>query len=488
MALKISVIVLAWNGEKFLEPCLAALLSQEYAPFEVIVVDNASTDASVVIVQTFAPRVRVIRNDYNLGFAGGNNVGLRVAQGDIVILLNQDTVVQPGWLQAIAGTFTEPTIGIVGCKGLYPDGRGFQHAGGIVDPATAFTRHIGWGEADTGQYDLQSEPDYVTGSAFAIHRRVLQKLEGLDEQFHPAFFEEIDYCYRARRLGFCVIYQPRAVLYHHETTSLPADGLQRGLAYHENRVRFLLRHWDTQAFELFAHAEAQGIQSTLSLDDAIARGRAYWHNLLALSVIARARQHDATLGGAFAEGEFRWLVETLQRLRQQAFEHAAMLAETAAVPVGESVVEPSPVPLWQDASDFQSLIRDLENTAVLRDPQLRSKVPVFGGLINGIRSLWVTLIGRHYIVPITNQQSAFNRRLADLLRLQVESYEQKVTALQAEIVTRRQTEAALQQKIAALRRRADLAERVQEIRRADDAAIPYALRTICQYLEGSPEE
>lgn len=463
MSPKISVIVLVWNGERFLDACLSALLSQAYAPFEVIVVDNASTDASLTVVQKYASRVRVIRNRYNLGFAAGNNVGIKVADGDVVVLLNQDTVVQSGWLQAIAETFSDASVGIVGCKGLYPDGRGLQHAGGIVDSATAFTRHIGWGEADTGQYDLPREPDYVTGSAFAIHRRVLQRLAGLEEQFYPAFFEEIDYCYRARRLGFRVIYQPRAALYHYETTSLPADGLQRGLAYHNNRVRFLMRHWDLQAFELFARAERQGIQATLSLDDAIARAHTYWNNLLELPLIAWARQNDSALGGALGEGEFRWLVETLQQLRQEALARVAtLLAEAMALPTSEAVVTPSWLSPRPDASDLQALIRELNDVAVLREPQLRSRIPVLGGLIDRVRSSWIALIGRHYVVPMINHQSAFNRRLVELLRRQVEE-------------------------IVGLRRRAEIAERLQEIQREDDAAISHALQMLCKCLRDAPK-
>ncbi len=492
--MKASVIVLTWNGEKFIMPCLTALLSQEYAPFEVIVVDNASVDASVAIAQSFAPRMRVIRNDYNLGFAAGNNVGLQVADGDIVVLLNQDTVVQSGWLRAIIDTLADSTVGIVGCKALYPDGCSFQHAGGIVDPACAFTRHIGWDEPDQGQYDAPSEPDFVTGAALAIHRRVLQKLGGLDEQFHPAFFEEVDYCYRARRAGFRVVYQPRAVLYHHETASLPND-LQRGLTYHRNRIRFLLRHWSTQQFQSFANAESPGIQNDLLPDDLVARARAYWENLLALPALAYERQNDVTLGGTLTSGELRWLIEALQSLRQQA--HARLLTLTSEqVPSTEIErgAEPSTNLVAQGEDDVQSFIRELQNRAILQEPRLRSNVPVLGRLIGGFRSFWISLVGRHYVVPILNQQSAFNAKMAESLRLQADAHAyqvamlyQEIARLRQEMAQQHQTQADLRQGIATLKQQIDATERIQRILRADEAAIPQALQMLAESLQGSKE-
>lgn len=483
--MKVSVIVLTWNGEKFISPCLTALLNQEYAPFEVIVVDNASTDASVAIAQSFVPRVRIICNSYNLGFAAGNNVGLKVADGDIVVLLNQDTIVQPGWLGAIVDTFADSTIGIVGCKALYPDGRGFQHAGGIVDPDCAFTRHIGWDEVDRGQYDVPSEPDYVTGAALAIHRRAVQKLGGLDERFHPAFFEEVDYCYRARRAGFRVLYQPHAVLYHHETASLPNEW-QRGLTYHRNRIRFLLRHWSTQQFRSFAHAESQGIQNNLLPDDLVARAHAYWENSLAFPTIAYERQNDVTLGGALTQGEFRWLIETLQSLRQQA--HARLVALMTPVPTLEIGQDAEPnANLATQEGDSLFHIRELENRAILQEPRLRSNVPVLGWLIGGLCSFWISLIERYYVVPILNQQSAFNAKMAKVLRRQADVHAHQIAVLSEEIVRLHRTQIDLHQEMAELRRQLNAMERIQQILRADDAAIPQALQTLAESLQSFRE-
>lgn len=466
---KVSVIVLTWNGEKFIAPCLTSLLSQEYALFEVIVVDNASTDASVTIVQSFAPRVRLIRNEYNLGFAAGNNVGLQAADGDIVILLNQDTVVQPGWLRAIVDTFADSTIGIVGCKALYPDGRRLEHAGARVLPGNAFTYHIGWGEEDHSQYDTLADVDYVTGAALAIHRRVLDKLGGLEESYYPAYYEEIDYCYRARRAGFRVVYQPQAVLYHHEVASLPTSTYRHWSAFHRNRVRFVLRQWSSTELEAFVKEEQRALVGLSELNDITARAHAYLENMLTLPIVGLQRRADMTLGGALTLGEFRWLIEALHALRQQA--HARLLALTAeqtSSPQIERGVSPNTDLIVQE-DDVQALIHDLQNRAILQEPSLHSRVPFLGWLIGGFRSFWISLVGRHYVVPILNQQSSFNARVVELLR------------------QLHQTQTDLRQEIVALQRQRDAMERIQQILRADEAVIPQALQMLAEFLQGSKE-
>jgi GT2 family glycosyltransferase len=433
---KASVIVLVWNGQDYLQPCLSALLEQEYEPLEVIVVDNASTDDSAAVIEGFLPSVHFIRNDYNFGFAGGNNIGIQAATGEVVVLLNQDTVVQPGWLGAIVKTFADETIGIVGCKALYPEGRTIQHAGGYVQPDDAFTVHFGQGEEDHGQYDDLTDVEYVTGAAFAIHRRVLDRLGNLDERFHPAFYEEIDYCYRARRAGFRVVYQPEAVFCHYETTTLPEHSYQHVAAFHRSRVRFVLLHWDAQALKRFADAESQAIAQTSWLDDAVARAQAYWNNLLDVPTVVARRRDDTTLGPSLTRAQARWLSEEMRALRRQAHRHIAMLIQ-GAVPAataerepesGASSGTPEVVP-WEERSrlpllDFsrlQSLLDQLETQHVLREHRFTSEVPLIGSLIARFRSFWLSVAARWYVFPIIQQQSAFNARLlqeiAEMMRL-----------------------------------------------------------------------
>jgi GT2 family glycosyltransferase len=423
--MRISIVVLAWNGAAFLENCLRALVEQNQDA-EIIVVDNASTDDSIAVVQKFLPRVQLIRNTANLGFAGGTNVGIRAATGDAIVLLNQDTVVQPGWLRAIADTFDDATIGIVGCKSLYPDARGIQHAGGVVEPGTAQTRHIGWGEQDAGQYDSLSEPDYVTGAAFAIRRAVVERLGGLDEKFFPVFYEEVDYCYRARRAGFRVVYQPRAVLHHHETTTFPVN-YARAAAYQRNRIRFVLRHWDARALDEFFAREQNVIANAGLIDDAVANARAYWDNLLAFPLIALQRCNDATLGAPLTRDENRRVLEMLAVLRQTAHQRIATLITHHAALAQQKVSAPEYAPVAQsilaetiDLAGLYTHIEDLESQAFLEMPRSQSRVPVLGRWIDAARDFWADQVMRHYLEPILRQQTVFNvrtfRALATLMR------------------------------------------------------------------------
>jgi GT2 family glycosyltransferase len=506
MAVSVSVIVLVWNGAKFLDACLSASIAQDYEPRELIVVDNDSKDDSVAIAQKYLPSVKLVRNDYNLGFVGGNNIGIRAAQGEIMVLLNQDTVVQPGWLRAVVETFSDSSIGIVGCKMLYPISKKFQHAGGVVSSDDALTRHIGWDEEDNGQYDAMSEPEFVTGAAFAIHRKVLNKLGPFDEGFHPAFYEEIDYCYRARRAGFRIIYQPKAVLYHHETTSLPEDSYQRASAFHRNRVRFVLRHWDAEALKRFVNAESAAIESSLSLDDTIAHARAYWDNMLALSAIAMQRQHDDTLGGPLSRGNVQWLLDALQKLRTRSHQRIeALLTSSRIKPKIETAEPPAPVeivgskqknhtPLPTNFSEILNLLNALEYKSELQDPVIRSRVPIFGALISGFQTFWFSLIIRHYLGLALNQQSSFNQQLRNAVAgLAMAAQEQgqsivsrddnlqsQLESLQAELQSQ-QTIAERQQHL--IHQKTDTLLRLQEILSADQAAVPDAIMNLLDRIE-----
>ena len=423
--MRISVIVLAWNGAAFIENCLRALLAQNQDA-EIIVVDNASPDDTIAVVEKFLPRVQLIRNTANLGFAGGNNVGIRAATGDAMVLLNQDTVVQPGWLRAIADTFDDATIGIVGCKSLYPDARGIQHAGGVVEPGTAQTRHIGWGEQDAGQYDSLSEPDYVTGAALAIRRAVVARLGGLDEKFFPAFYEEVDYCYRARRAGFRVVYQPRAVLRHFETTTLPVN-YQRVAAYQHNRIRFVLRHWDARALDEFFAREQQTIASANLIDDAVANARAYWDNLLALPLIALHRRNDATLGAPLTRAENRRALEMLAALYQTAHQRIATLIMHHAALAQQKTSAPEYAPVAQsilaetiDLAALYTHIENMEPLAFLELTRPHARAPGWRGWTDAARDLLMMPLMQRYLKPLVQQQAAFNlrtfRALATLMR------------------------------------------------------------------------
>lgn len=321
------VIVLAWNGERWLRPCLAALRAQQYAGrHAVLVVDNGSTDGSAELVAREFPEMALIRSERNLGFSGGNNLALRALRAgaapapadfrpDMAVLLNQDTEVQPGWLAALADALERhPDAGAAGCKILGPDGL-LQHAGGRLEWPLAEGGHHGAGAADAGQHDAEGEAEWVTGAALALRLDLPAKLTLLDEGYSPAYYEDVDLCYRLRAAGHRVIYAPAARLTHHENSSLGAQSAGHQRAYHHGRVRFVLRHGPLgPGLAEFVAAERAAI-GRWSLADSLARKAAYRDALADLPAILAARGAQAELPAAAAA------------LRQL---HAAAVAEERA--------------------------------------------------------------------------------------------------------------------------------------------------------------
>jgi GT2 family glycosyltransferase len=256
--LRASVLIVEYATRQYLPACLSALEASTLPreQFEVIVVDNASPTPVADIAGRF-PGVRFLKSRRNLGFAGGNLLGLGYARGEHVALLNPDAIAAPDWLVQVLRPFSDPAVGIVGSKILHPDTSVLQHAGGVLMP-NGRSEHRGRGEHDVGQYDTPSEADYVCGAAIAVRREVIERVGFLSPAYFPAYYEETELCVRARRAGFKVMYAPSAVVEHHETV---ASGDARASAYlaryHENRVRFVLRNYSrAELLRRFLPAEA----------------------------------------------------------------------------------------------------------------------------------------------------------------------------------------------------------------------------------------
>ncbi len=211
------VVITNWNGQKLLRACLASFFENTSCPnCHVIVVDDGSTDRSAEMVELEFPDVKLIRNMKNQGFAKSNNRGIKYALtkgAQFILLLNSDIIiVGKEWLPAMINLIeSDSSIGIVGCKLIYPNGR-LQHAGGII--GVSGFHHRGINEKDVGQYDKVQTVDFVNAAAFLIKAEVIRQIGLLDEGFSPLYFEEIDWCARARFYGFKVFYSPVPALIH----------------------------------------------------------------------------------------------------------------------------------------------------------------------------------------------------------------------------------------------------------------------------------
>jgi GT2 family glycosyltransferase len=396
-----SVIVLSWNGRDDLPDCLNALLAQDYDELEILVVDNGSSDGSADLVAERFPQVRLIRNERNLGFATGNNIGLRKANGDVLVLLNQDTVVQPGWLAGLAeGLLGAPDIGIVGGKACYPDGR-LQHAGGWVDERGA-GHHFGHCETDQGQYDVSRDVDFVTGAGLAITRRALETIGGLDEGFSPAYYEDVDWCFRARRAGLRVRYVPGAVFVHREASIL-ADASQEGMFLpHRNRLRFVLKHWDREHLTgPFLEAERRWLEELEEGGERLVAvmQRAYLYHLLRLGEILQRR---AQLLGA-AEEDADLLAGMLLALRM-------------VVPLRPAQRPTSPASRAQAVPPDPAQVQEQLHQRWRIEPRpFRSTVPILGPLIAAFRRRWNRVSTEWYVRPLVQQQTEFNAQVVTML-------------------------------------------------------------------------
>jgi len=187
--------------------------------------------------------VRFLTARENLGFAGANLLALGYARGTHVALLNPDAIPAPSWLPELLEPLTDPGVGVVGSKILYPASSVLQHAGGVLFD-NGRSEHRGRGERDRGQFDAACDVDYVCGAAFAVRREVIEAVGFLSPAYFPAYYEETELCVRARSAGYRVLYAPKAVVEHHERVasgSAPTESYLRH--YHENRIRFVLRNY-----------------------------------------------------------------------------------------------------------------------------------------------------------------------------------------------------------------------------------------------------
>lgn len=217
----ISVIIVNTNELHHLKRCLPAVLGQRYGEYEVLVVDNGSTDGSVEFLKREFPQVRVIQNAANLGYAGANNVGFAHGSGQYLVVLNPDTTVEPDWLrELVIALENDPGAGLATPKILLMDDPQRVNACGNDITFTGLTACRGAGEA-TGTCDQPAVVPAVSGASFAIPRAVLDQIGGFDERFF-IYYEDTHLSLRAALAGYHCIYVPTSVVYHQYSFRLSA--------------------------------------------------------------------------------------------------------------------------------------------------------------------------------------------------------------------------------------------------------------------------
>ena len=223
----VAIVVLNWNGKSDTLECLDSLTKVSFSNLETIVVDNGSTDDSVVTIKTDYPRVTVLETGKNLGFAEGNNVGIRLAlerNADYVLLLNNDTVVDSNIIEAFIDAAKKyPNGGVYGAKIYYhAEPKRIWYAGGTWDKNEKCFAQIGDGVDDIGQFNEVVTTEFVVGCAMFIPAQVLKKVGLLESEFFLNY-EEIDFCSRIKQAGYENIYVPDAILWHKISVSFGGE-------------------------------------------------------------------------------------------------------------------------------------------------------------------------------------------------------------------------------------------------------------------------
>jgi GT2 family glycosyltransferase len=234
------VVVVNWNRRELLRACLASLAAQDGVEFEVIVVDNGSTDGSAEMLRReFAALerfpLRVIENADNRGFCAANNQGIGATKADFIALLNNDAEASPGWLAALLGAFSRDDLGMAASKILvWENPAQIDKAGHLIYP-DGQNRGRGAGETDHGQYDRLEEALWPDGCAAMYRRAMLEEMGGFDEDFF-AYADDAELGLRARMAGWECLYIPRAVVRHHRGATLGVLSMRRIELIERNRV------------------------------------------------------------------------------------------------------------------------------------------------------------------------------------------------------------------------------------------------------------
>ncbi|MEN6642398.1 MAG: glycosyltransferase family 2 protein [Armatimonadia bacterium] len=249
------LIIPVFNQVEYTRDCLNSIVAHTTHPYHLIIVDNGSDDGTDAALDEFSrdcPHLEVIRNPENLGFTKAINQGMVASTGRYVVLLNNDTKVTPAWLTGlIVSAEMDDRIGIVGPRTLDPATGRVHNIGGLIFYQAHTSFPLGRGAS---RHDLQLrqvlDVQYAEGSCMLIKRSVIESIGVLDEVFSPGYYEDSDYCFRAREAGFRIVYSPYSEIYHHATVTATAleqsgKGISRVALRNEMifRSRWAHRFW-----------------------------------------------------------------------------------------------------------------------------------------------------------------------------------------------------------------------------------------------------
>ena len=243
----VSIILLSYNSQKDLEECIPSLMNQTYANYEIILIDNASKDKTVEFVKINYPDIKIIKNERNIGYAEGNNIGVRYAKGEYIVILNPDTITERDWLYQLIKPLKDyhastskilmhgqrDTINTCGNHSHFT---GIDFCRGLYENISCFSK----------VEDVNS----ISGCSFAIRKDIFEKIGGFDPDFF-LYLEDIDLSWRLRIAGYKIVFVPTSIIYHKFQLKVPP---MKEFYLEKNRYMMLIKNYNIQTLVLISPA------------------------------------------------------------------------------------------------------------------------------------------------------------------------------------------------------------------------------------------
>jgi len=327
MKIKTAVVILNWNGKRFLEQFLPLVITRSHDQAAIIVADNGSTDDSVEMLKQNFPEISIIINPTNTGYAGGYNLALQQVDAEYYILLNSDIEVGENWIEPVIAMM-DADKSIAACQPKirsYLDPESFEYAGAAGGFLDTFGYPFCRGrlfqtlEKDNGQFDDPCEIFWATGACMFVRAEVFHASGGFDTDFF-AHMEEIDLCWRIKNMNYKVMYCPDSIVYHIGGGTLPKHSPQKTYLNMRNNLYLLLKNLPTSKlyFILFARFILDGIASVKFLidggiGDCMAVLRAHMSFYANFNRVRRKRKNTQSIANGIFHGNIVWEYYVMRR-------------------------------------------------------------------------------------------------------------------------------------------------------------------------------
>jgi hypothetical protein len=282
----VSIITINYNQSDVTRDLLRTVRSLEYPNIEVIVVDNASPNDRPDLIKERYPEIRLIKSPDNLGFAGGNNLGVKEARGEYLLFINNDTEVPPGFVGPLVETLQKnPDIGMVSPKiKFHWDPELIQYAGYTpMNPYTIRNNSIGYHQKDDGRFDTPMDTESIHGAAMMVPRSVVDKV-GMMAEMYFLYYEEHDWAQHVKRAGYRLYYQPASYILHKESLATGKNSPLKTYYLTRNRILYARRNFNrwqlavSMAFQCLVSVPKNIVQLALKGDHR--NLNAYWRGLV----------------------------------------------------------------------------------------------------------------------------------------------------------------------------------------------------------------